>query len=204
MTTPPVELREWLLDWAGLHPRAVDKTLDKLEDQDVFDVQGLGKFATLPQFDTCLTALTAHEIRAALARANFEVSSFQTPVRAVLSSTSPPPPVSHEAHRDEADEHTPPPPPKPNKQPAARSARVRRGSTSPRPRPLNHPPPPTLPSSRQSCRSPSPLPTWQQAKKGVLALSATAVRGPPSNRLIPSPLPHRLPIGSYRRTGSGR
>ena len=126
MTTPPVELREWLLDWAGLHPRAVDKTLDKLEDQDVFDVQGLGKFATLPQFDTCLTALTAHEIRAALARANFEVSSFQTPVRAVLSSTSPPPPVSHEAHRDEADEHTPPPPPKPNKQPAARSARVRR------------------------------------------------------------------------------
>ena len=103
MTTPPVELREWLLDWAGLHPRAVDKTLDKLEDQDVFDVQGLGKFATLPQFDTCLTALTAHEIRAALARANFEVSSFQTPVRAVLSSTSPPPPVSHEAHRDEAD-----------------------------------------------------------------------------------------------------
>ena len=62
-------LREWLLDAAGVHERFVDKVTVALEVEEVVDVGDLRVLAGLPQLDICgISALNVAKIRAALSK----------------------------------------------------------------------------------------------------------------------------------------
>ena len=64
MSTPstPPDLRRWLLDEAGVHPRIADKVLSRLEAEEVFDVGDLRRLYRMPNFFDCFTAVTGEKI----------------------------------------------------------------------------------------------------------------------------------------------
>ena len=64
------ELRFFLRDSAHVDDKILNKTLSKLEEHEVFNIQGLEALASLPDiFDTCgLSTVTRQLIRKALAR----------------------------------------------------------------------------------------------------------------------------------------
>ena len=60
---PEARLRIWLRDTAGVHEKALGKTVLALEAQDVYDVADLSLLLDLPVFDDGIAALSLHSSR---------------------------------------------------------------------------------------------------------------------------------------------
>ena len=82
------ELKRWLREKASIKPQFMEDVLDIFRDEHIGDVDDLMEFETLPRFNNCLPALTAHKIRSTINRSKALGSSSGMSLTAHLANAS--------------------------------------------------------------------------------------------------------------------